>query len=160
HIVAGSRDYAKRLGERLKERIFVTIFPHLAQGFLEDRKQRLGLKKTPTDDELRDLFEATLTLLYRLLFLLYAESRDLLPIREARYRRARLKKITEEIAARAGIADSEVRDQLIKAYSDSETALYDRLSRLFRAMDQGDPSLNVPTYNGGLFLTSPPKRQD
>src|SRR5207237_5005526 len=38
HIVAGSRDYAKRLGERLKERIFVTIFPHLAQGFLEDRK--------------------------------------------------------------------------------------------------------------------------
>src|SRR5205807_699343 len=104
-IVAGSRDYAKRLGERLKERIFVTIFPHLAQGFLEDRKQRLGLKKAPTDDELRDLFEATLTLLYRLLFLLYAESRDLLPIREAPYRQASLKKIKEEIAARAGIAD-------------------------------------------------------
>ena len=41
-ILAGSREYAKRLGERLKERIFVTIFPHLAEGFLEDRKQRLG----------------------------------------------------------------------------------------------------------------------
>src|SRR5205823_10183441 len=33
-ILQGSREYAKRLGERLKERIFLTIFPHLAQGFL------------------------------------------------------------------------------------------------------------------------------
>jgi len=160
-IVAGSRDYAKRLGERLKERIFVTIFPHLAQGFLEDRRQRLGLKKHPTEEELRDLLEATLTLLYRLLFLLYAESRDLLPIREAPYRQASLKKIKEEIAEQGGTADSEVRDRLINAYSDKETALYDRLTRLFQAMDKGDPTLNVPTYNGGLFLTSPPtKRQD
>ena len=103
---------------------------------------------------MRDLFEATLTLLYRLLFLLYAESRDLLPIREAPYRQASLKKIKEEIAGQAGIADSEVRDKLIKAYSDRETGIYDRLGRLFRAMDQGDASLNVPIYNGGLFLTS------
>ena len=42
-IAEGSREYAKQLGERLKERIFVTIFPHLAQGFLEDRKRRMGL---------------------------------------------------------------------------------------------------------------------
>ena len=154
-IVDGSRDFAKRLGERLKERIFVTIFPHLAQGFLEDRRCRLGQKKKPSDDELRDLFEATLTLLYRLLFLLYAESRDLLPIREAPYRQASLKKIKESIAQQGGTADSEVRDHLIKAYSDKETALYDRLSLLFQAMDKGDPTLNVPTYNGGLFLTAP-----
>src|SRR5256714_14352970 len=40
-ILQGSREYAKRLGERLKDRIFLTIFPHLAQGFLVDRKQRL-----------------------------------------------------------------------------------------------------------------------
>ena len=92
-IVRGSRDYAKRLGERLKDHIFVTIFPHLAMGFLEDRKQRLGHKKTPSNEELKEIFEATLTLLYRLLFLLYAESRDLLPIREAPYREASLKKI-------------------------------------------------------------------
>jgi hypothetical protein len=41
-ILMGSREYAKRLGDRLKDRIFLTIFPHLAQGFLLDRKQRLG----------------------------------------------------------------------------------------------------------------------
>jgi hypothetical protein len=80
-IFRGSRDYAKRLGDRLKDRIFVTIFPHLAQGFLADRTGRLGQKGNPNDTERDDIFEATLTLLYRLLFLLYAESRDLLPVR-------------------------------------------------------------------------------
>ena len=60
----------QRLGERLKERVFLSIFPHLAQGFLEDRKHRLGVKGEPTEDELDVIFEATLTLLYRLLFLL------------------------------------------------------------------------------------------
>src|SRR5205823_9420287 len=64
-ILQGSREYAKRLGERLKDRIFLTIFPHLAQGFLTDRKQRLGENKGPTEEELADIFEATLTLLYR-----------------------------------------------------------------------------------------------
>ncbi len=153
-VAAGSREYAKQLGERLKQRIFETIFPHLAQGFLEDRKRRLGVKRPPTDEELHDLFEATLTLLYRLLFLLYAESRDLLPIREAPYHAASLTKIKEEIAARAGIAETEVAARLTKSFSASDTAIYDRLSRLCAAMDRGDPSLNVPIYNGGLFLSA------
>ena len=103
-ILQGSRDYAKRLGDRLKERVFITIFPHLAEGFLADRRGRLGLKGKPTPEELSDVYEATLTLLYRLLFLLYAESRDLLPVREGPYGEASLKKIKEEIAAKAGVA--------------------------------------------------------
>ncbi|MBV8232455.1 MAG: hypothetical protein JO329_20935, partial [Planctomycetaceae bacterium] len=155
-IFQGSRDYAKRLGDRLKDRIFITIFPHLAEGFLADCKQRLGLKGEPTEGELADVFEATLTLLYRLLFLLYAESRDLLPIREAPYGAASLKKIKEEIAERAGVALGEVLDERLgKAYSAQETGLHDRLVRLFEAMDKGDPVLNMPTYNGGLFNTTP-----
>lgn len=156
-IVRGSRDYAKRLGDRLKDRIFVEIFPHLAQGFLLDRKKRLGLSRAPSDDELRDTFEATLTLLYRLLFLLYAESRDLLPVREAAYKAASLKQIKEEIAEHAGVAESEAASKL-KAYSDAEATIYDRLTRLFAVMDQGDVVLNVPCYNGGLFLTQPDRQ--
>src|SRR5205085_9124336 len=130
--------------------------------------QRLGAKKksggktsellrdSATDaGDLEDVFEATLTLLYRLLFLLYAESRDLLPIREAPYFAASLKKIKEEIADKAGVAESDVPEHLKKTYSAKDTTLYDRLSNLFRAMDKGDPILNVPTYNGGLFNSSP-----
>ncbi len=156
-VAAGSRDYAKTLGERLKERIFLTIFPHLAQGFLEDRKARLGVKGKPSEVELRDTFEATLTLLYRLLFLLYAEARDLLPIREAPYREASLKKVKDEIAAGAGVAESEVGERIKKSFAKDETAIYDRLQKLFAAMDRGNPLLNVPTYNGGLFITIPEK---
>jgi hypothetical protein len=159
-IAEGSREYAKQLGERLKERIFVSIFPHLAQGFLEDRKRRLALARQPTDAELDDLFEATLTLLYRLLFLLYAESRDLLPIREAAFRQASLTKIKEDVAEKAGIAESESADRLAKHFSANETGLYDRLSRLSSAMDRGDPELNVPVYNGGLFLAKPDDSAD
>lgn len=154
-ILLGSREYAKRLGDRLKDRIFLTIFPHLAQGFLEDRKHRLGNTKGPTDEELADIFEATLTLLYRLLFLLYAESRDLLPIREAPYQAASLKKIKDEINDKAGVAESDVAERLNKVYSAKDTTLYDRLCTLFQAMDKGDPILNVPTYNGGLFNITP-----
>jgi hypothetical protein len=154
-LLVGCRDYAKRLGERLKDRVFCTIFPHLAQGFLTDRKNRLGIKSEPTEQELADVFEATLTLLYRLLFLLYAESRDLLPIREAPYQAASLKRLKEEVADRAGVAEADVPTRLEKAYSHKETGLYDRVTELCRAMDRGDPVLNVPTYNGGLFITNP-----
>jgi hypothetical protein len=34
----------------------------LAQGFLVDRKQRLGVNKATTDEELADIFAARLTL--------------------------------------------------------------------------------------------------
>jgi hypothetical protein len=154
-ILTGSRDFAKELGERLKVRVFETIFPHLARGFLAERRQRLGVGKEPADEELADTFEATLTFLYRLLFLLYAESRDLLPVREAAYHAASLKKIKEDIAAKAGVAEAEVPERLEKAYSAKESTLYDRLTELCRALDRGDPVLNVPTYSGGLFITNP-----
>ena len=159
-ILQGSREYAKRLGDRLKERVFLTIFPHLAEGFLADRRGRLNLKGKPTPEELSDVYEATLTLLYRLLFLLYAESRDLLPVREGPYGEASLKKLKEEIAAKAGVALDQTDDLIKKAYSDKETSFYDRFCTLFKAMDKGDPVLNVPTYNGGLFNTSPDATSD
>ena len=53
-ILQGSRDYAKRLGERLKDRIFYHVFPDLAAGFLADRKGRLGQAGGPTRQELDD----------------------------------------------------------------------------------------------------------
>jgi hypothetical protein len=150
-VVQESRDYARRLGDRLKGRIFETIFPQLARGFLEDRRQRLGQEQAPTAEELQTTFEATLTLLYRLLFLLYAESRELLPVREAPYREASLKKLKEEVAEHGGAAEGEVAQRLQRVYRSDTTVLYDRLTRLFEVINEGDPELNVPAYNGGLF---------
>jgi hypothetical protein len=50
-VLFGSREYAKRLGDRLKDRIFLTIFPHLAQGFLRNRTLRL--RNLPTSSKRR-----------------------------------------------------------------------------------------------------------
>src|SRR5206468_4561675 len=66
-------------------------------------------------------------------------------------------KMKDEIADKAGVAESDVAERLAKAYSDKATTLYDRLAKLFVAMDRGDPILNVPIYNGGLFNTRPDK---
>lgn len=160
-LLSESASYAKALGERLKENIFEDVFPYFAEGFIKN----WGKPATQlTDADLDETFHATLTFLYRLLFLLYAESRDLLPVKETRgYWEASLNRIKEEIAAKAGeiydLADS----KLEKAYSASETDFYDRLSELFAVIDRGKADLNVPMYNGGLFVTfdgAPPLEVD
>lgn len=157
-LLEGSEAFAKRLGERLKDRVFEEIFPHFAEGFIQEAggtARLLTLAGQQCEAELADCFQATLTFLYRLLFLLYAESRDLLPVRETRgYREASLTKLKEEVAIAAGALEEQVRKGVEKAYRNDSTALYDRIFELCRVVDKGNPELNVPLYNGGLFLTT------
>lgn len=97
-----SEDYAKELGERLKERIFEDIFPHLAAGFIAFMRQRDGAHTDISQETLNTVYQGTLTLLYRLLFLLYAESRDLLPVKDVRgYYEASLTKFKQAVAEAA-----------------------------------------------------------
>ncbi len=117
------------MSRTLTARILEAIFPELAQGFLLDRKQRLGETETPTEEDLADIFGATVAVLYRLLVLLYAEARGLLPNRETSEDDASLIKIKDVIA------DSET-------CSIQDTAWYDRFLALFQTL--GD---------GGLFCT-------
>jgi hypothetical protein len=60
-----------------------------------------------------------------------------------------------EIAEAAGPIGDHVDANLKKRYRPDLYELYDRLRNLFRTIDLGDPNLNVPTYNGGLFLSAP-----
>lgn len=84
-----SRSYAKQVEERLKERIFEQVVPSLARGFFAYRREMLNISKEKDEspavrdsDErnLRKIFNGTLLFLYRLIFLLYAEARGLLPV--------------------------------------------------------------------------------
>jgi hypothetical protein len=160
-LLLDSEDYAKELGERLKERVFEDVFPHLASGFITFIRQRDGLHTDIPQETLDTVYQGTLTLLYRLLFLLYAESRDLLPAKEVRgYFEASLTKLKQEIAQAAGSIEDEVEEKLKEPYRRDEYKLYDRLSRLFRIVDKGDAALNVPVYNGGLFLSEPEEKDD
>ena len=174
-LLEESENYAKALGERLKERVFEQVFPQFAAGFIEHLKgqvgmagprqgslltvsEQLALKREPDEEFRRQVFNGTLTLLYRLLFLLYAESRDLLPVKEARgYWERSLTKLKADIAEKAGPIGDDVPDRLRETYraSADATELYDRLLDLFSVVDRGSRDLNVPLYNGGLFITNP-----
>lgn len=170
-LLEESERYAKGLGERLKDRVFEDIFPHFAEGFIEYLRsqppmrgfqqeafwavaQQLALKQEPDEDFRNQVFQGTLTFLYRLLFLFYAESRSLLPVKEERgYWEHSLTRMKEEIAEKAGKIIDEVPQKLHSSYHTDSTTLYDRLIDLFKIIDQGNREMNVPFYNGGLFLT-------
>src|ERR1035438_3623769 len=155
-LLRQSQQYAKELGESLKRRVFEDIFPHLAQGFITNIRTQAGGQAEFGEAQLASIFQGTLTLLYRLLFLLYAESRNLLPVREIRgYFEGSLARLKQEIAERAGRIEDERWEKLRHSYRDDSCDLHERLNRLFRVIDHGDPAVNVPVYNGGLFLSEP-----
>ena len=165
-LVEQSQAYARELGRRLKGRVFEHIFPHFAEGFIQTiggPKALLELDEEERAQRLDQVYQGTLTFLYRLLFLLYAESRDLLPVREVRgYYQISLRKLKEEIAERAGPLEDQVAGRLEQAYGAGadDTALYDRLLELFGMIDQGRKARNVPAYNGGLFITDPDEEDE
>ena len=69
------RYYEKRVAADLSDLVFDYVFPELAR----------AIAAAAPDAPLPDVRDATLTLLYRLLFILYAEDRGLLPVHDARY---------------------------------------------------------------------------
>jgi hypothetical protein len=154
-LLRESEQYAKKLGDALKNRIFDDIFPHLAEGFIANIRSSQAQHAVPFQQaDLDAVFHGTLTFLYRLLFLLYAEARDLLPVKEVRgYFETSLTKLKQEVAKDAGDISDQSAERIGKAYSTSSYQLYEHLMDLFQVIDRGDADRNVPVYNGGLFLT-------
>ena len=87
--------------------------------------------------------EAALILLYRLLFILYAEDRDLLPVRNTSYDDYALRE-----KVRGDVGQRKDRDDVFSA---SAARYWSAIDDLCRAIDQGDASIGLPPYNGGLF---------
>ena len=75
-VLADSRQYATDLGTRLRKRIYEDVIPGLAESIAESR----GM--SAADREALDLtYQMALTVLFRLLFIAYAEDKGLLPYR-------------------------------------------------------------------------------
>ncbi len=125
--------YEERVAANLSKLVFGEVFPQLARAIAH---------AAPTAP-LQDVREATLVLLYRLLFILYAEDRDLLPVRDSRYSDYGLReKVRGDIGQRKDRNDT---------FSDTAARYWSVLDDLCRAIDQGDTSIGLPPYNGGLF---------
>ena len=140
-ILEGSQRFSGDLAERLRERIYDHVVPELAQGVATER----GLDR-PTPEQLRQTYEMALTILFRLLFIAYAEDRDLLPYRSNEaYRRRSLKQKAQELAKH--VAD--------KTPISVGTSHWDEVKQLWRAVAVGNSEWGVPAYDGGLFAEDP-----
>jgi len=132
----GSIAYATGLSRELKDNVYEAL-RLLTEGFL--RFPTNGL--TPAD--LDTVRENAFVVIYRLLFILYAEDRGFLPLDNRDYGDTySLRALAREIAQRT---DSQAR------LSSAASVYWPRLQNLFRMINGGDPALGIPSYNGGLF---------
>ncbi len=136
-ILEESRNYSADLSSRLRERVYVDVVPRLAVAIANARD---GAK----EEDLELLYEQAMVTLFRLLFVAYAEDRDLLPYRQNRaYHANSLKALALELAERE--SDS------VSFAGDTATDLWTRVGLVWEAVDIGNPGWGVPAYNGGLF---------
>ncbi|MDQ8029272.1 MAG: hypothetical protein REJ23_11140, partial [Brevundimonas sp.] len=127
--------YEERVAASLSRVVFDHVFPSLAR----------ALAESAPEASLDDVRDATLILLYRLLFLLYAEDRDLLPVNDDRYDDYALRPVRLDIGERVTNGDT---------FSSTAAKVWGHISDLSRIVDKGDASVGIPPYNGGLFATS------
>ena len=137
-LVDDARDFGADLRERLDGQIRLFALREIAQGLGDWLREQEGADLS--DPGVRtDIQNATMTLLFRLLFILYAESAGHLPYRHPGYRNNALKALCSEAQARRGKHDSQ-----------SHT-LWNRLRTLTRGIREGDRGMDLPQYNGTLF---------
>lgn len=134
-LLEESRSFAADVGIRLRERIYADVVPKLATGVARAMQVR------PNAEHLRETYEIALTILFRLLFLAYAEDRGLLPyVGNDEYRRRSLKTKARELASRNAAMEW-----------DELPTYWNEVLALFEAVDKGKAAWGVPAYNGGLF---------
>lgn len=141
--------FAEELGEDLQENIYEAIRV-LAEGFLDTNDDL-------DEDDLELIHDSSLIYLYRLIFVLYAESegRNLLPTDNEIYSGSySLNELKQTVV--------ENRDATQQHYQTWQTDLWDQLEELFILIDEGSQGqdipkadLYIPAYNGGLFRSDP-----
>lgn len=148
YLADGGLDDARRdahlFGAALQRRLDSTIrahaLPALAIGLEQwAHAESLDLRA----DECRaELQQAALTLLFRLLFVLYAEGAGFLPMSIPAYRRRSLSELVAEARQSSAML------------SEASTALWSQVRMLTDALRTGNDAWGVPAYNGALFAPS------
>ena len=123
----------------LRQRIF-TIVEILANGFAERPENNI------TDADLPRLYENCLIFLYRLLFILYAEGRQLLPVEPRSRKYYKQLSLARLLAPLKNFTEDD---------SQTQTRFYRDIHALCLLINGTDKKANdefgVPRYNGGLF---------
>jgi len=142
----GSQAYTKEIGEELQENVYKAM-QKLAVGFFADPTN--GLNRS--EEDLKLVQDNSMLLLYRILFLSFAESRRLLDTSNRYYHGMSLQEMKKEIATKIDAGD------FLAPFS---YAYWGKLNNLFDLINEGSESdrwridrkvFYIPAYNGGLF---------
>jgi hypothetical protein len=132
-----SKRYAVELRERFRDRVYEKVVPLIVSG-LATAAAQAGSPVAP-----HELYRSTLALLFRLLFVLYAEDRNLLPLENPFYRQ-------RSLTARLGQIQHVVEDGG-RGFDERATDIWDDLRSIFVAVRDGHKEWGIPPYDGGLF---------
>ena len=135
--VGEAKDFGEELRKGLEERLIKDALPNIARGLGEYLESQGADMRD--QEQLRQIEEAALTLVFRFMFLLHTEARGYLPIGSAAYRPHSARQLAE---------DSRL---ALSSLSRRATQRWDRLRTLVRMVRTGDRSAGVPAYNGSLF---------
>jgi type I restriction-modification system DNA methylase subunit/fido (protein-threonine AMPylation protein) len=138
NILEQSLRFQEDVEKDLREKVFKCV-EWLGQGFLFREENQL------TEKDLDSIYHYSLILLYRILFVLNAEARDLLPTNPQTkyYKHYGIQRIKDRIRQEKG------------EFIGEKTTVYDDLLALFHLINGDNEKLNrdlkIPRYNGGLF---------
>lgn len=136
-----SLQYARELEEDLRENAYKAL-EQLINGFFAPAQNQLN-PQNPAD--LEAVYNNSLYLLYRLLFLFYGESRGLFPLNHKKYYNLSLTHLVDYVIDGNDVLELPPMTTLISYY----------LKNLFQVINGNNVALNqevkVPRYNGGLF---------
>ncbi len=146
-ILHKSADYAADLAVRLRERVYRQTVPALARA-VAARLTRDRPDGELAESDLADAYEQVMVILFRLLFVAYAEDKDLLPCRTNHaYAENSLSRMARDLARQSR--------QATNHYDPESTKRWRDVVRLWEVVDEGDSGWGVPAYNGGLFSADP-----
>ena len=135
-VYESSERYRTKVGDSLKEAVYDAL-RNLMNGFFRYQGNDLD----PNDsDQLQQVHDLALVVLYRLLFLLYAEDGELLPATQQPYADYSMLRLQKQVNSRLRSGAS---------YSAGVCGLWHDLLDRFQLIDQGRDI--IPAYNGGLF---------
>ena len=136
-VLTGSQQYTVGVSDDLKNRVYDAL-RLLIGGFLDFPHNGFDKANPPLDE----IQTNCLILLYRILFILYAESRDLLPLDNRNYaEQYSLNHLASDIHERL---DGDI------AFAPGANLYWTRLRQLFTLINDGWED-HIPQYNGGLF---------
>ena len=125
---------ADKLREDVQEGVYRALL-EACRGFVGHTPNGLA------ENGLEAVYDNALVFLYRLLFVLYAEAAELLPLRD----NAQYHDLYSLHAIKQAVADNP------GAFPEGIATVWPKLKALFGVIDRGHPGLGVPAYNGGLF---------